>query len=1237
MHVRLFTKGKINVGATAREEHQPSADMVFIGAHDSELRLLANAHRQLGKDAPSLTLTNYLTLAAPSAVEAYVDETLRHAKLVILRQIGGEGYWPEGAEALRSWAFAKPGRQLAFIPGGTIWDEAYARRGTLPLEKVHLLWRYLSEGGAANCLGCLHFMASMIGAPNRAAPPEMMPLAGFVSDADACPADAVMIIYRALAQAGDLEPVDAVREALQRQGLNLGALYVSSLKDSAARTVVATALAVMKPAVIINATAFAADTAVLFGETPVLQTAFAGQPRRDWAASTRGMGPSDLAMHVVMPELDGRIFTSPIAFKTKISWDADAHHMPTVLQSEPSQVAALAARAAALVTLQRTAPADRRVAIILANYPNRDGRLANGVGLDTPQSCADLVSVLEQYSYDVGDAPRGSSSLMERLTGGTTNANGKQAISDITWPLAQYRAALSALPQALQNEVHGRWGDADHDPYVRDGALHLALHRFSNLIIGIQPSRGYDVDPAATFHDPALVPPHRYIATYLWLRQEFGAHAVIHLGKHGNLEWLPGKAVGLSQSCWPAALIGPLPNIYPFIVNDPGEGVQAKRRTSAVIIDHLTPPLARGELHGDLARLETLVDEYALAADLDPRRARKLADEIAGFAGLLRLDEDVALAPNLPVEERVRRVDAHLCDLKEMQIRDGLHVIGTSPQGRMRSDLAVSIARVSRAGDMPAARSLHRAMAADLGLGDFDPLTRDLAAHWAGPKPHALARLSGEPWRTTGDTVERIELLAQRLVSREDICAPDWPLTRAVLEWINSELLPSIDACGIAETAAILTALDGRHVMPGPSGAPSRGRPDVLPTGRNFYAVDPRAVPTAAAFAIGKASAEALVKRHWDDKGSWLRSVAFSAWGTANMRTGGDDVAQALALLGCQPIWEPASGRVTGFEILTPSAMKRPRVDVTFRVSGLFRDAFPTQMDLIDSAVKAVAQLDEDAHQNPVAAAVRREAKILQKAGHDKQAATQLASARVFGAMPGSYGAGLQAPIDSGAWSERAELSDIYLGWSSFAYGGGQDGRADRSAFERRLKSADAVLQAQDNREHDVLDSDDYYQFMGGLSASVETLSGRAVPIYHTDTSRPEDPLVRTLNEEIARVVRGRAANPKWIAGVMRHGYKGAFEMAATLDYLFAFAATTNAVKSHQFDQLFEAYLGDPAVSAFIQQNNPDALREMAERFDEAINRGFWQPRSNSAIALLTTFSNSLSKAPRLMSSIQSK
>jgi cobaltochelatase CobN len=660
-----------------------------------------------------------------------------------------------------------------------------------------------------------------------------------------------------------------------------------------------------------------------------------------------------------------------------------------------------------------------------------------------------------------------------------------------------------------------------------------------------------------------------------------------------------------------------LPHLYPFIVNDPGEGIQAKRRSAAVIIDHLTPPMTRAELHDDLARLETLVDEYALAADLDPKRAAVIAEDILSLARSQRLDADVNVTRETPTNDALRALDAHLCDLKEMQIRDGLHVFGRTPQDAQRNDLLVSIARLPRSESKLQDASLHRALTLDLGLRDFDPLTRDLAADFMGPRPKILSEISAAAWRTSGDTVERIELLAHRLVSGVLSCDAAWERTKAVLDWIGAKLRPAIDACGDAEMAALLQGLDGRFVRPGPSGAPTRGRPDVLPTGRNFFAVDVRAVPTPSAWRIGRLAAERLVEGYWQEAGEWPRAIALSAWGTANMRTGGDDVAQALALIGARPLWEETSGRVTGFAITPLSELKRPRIDVTFRVSGLFRDAFPTQMDMIGSAVRAIAELDEPDDANPIAANVRAKRRALEAGGVSSESAQRQAAYRVFGSKPGAYGAGLGALIDEGGWDDRGDLAGVYLDWGGYAYGGGVQGEVARDDFAERLAAIDLVAQSQDNREHDILDSDDYYQFMGGLAATVQSLRGKAPRIAHVDTSRPEAPLSRPLSHEISRVVRGRAANPKWIAGVMRHGYKGAFEIAVTVDYLFGFAASTDAVSNHHFDQLFASYLEDERVRDFMETANPAALRETAARFAEAIRRGLWTPRSNRAAYLI--------------------
>jgi len=469
------------------------------------------------------------------------------------------------------------------------------------------------------------------------------------------------------------------------------------------------------------------------------------------------------------------------------------------------------------------------------------------------------------------------------------------------------------------------------------------------------------------------------------------------------------------------------------------------------------------------------------------------------------------------------------------------------------------------------------------------------------------------PWRTAGDTIERLEALALRLVAGRLSPAPAWRRTGAVLDWIDKALRPAVVGSGAAELAGLLAGLDGRFVSPGPSGAPSRGRPEVLPTGRNFFSVDTRTVPTEAAWQLGWKSAAMLMERHAQEHGGYPARVAMSAWGTANMRTGGDDVAQALALMGVRPVWERTSGRVTGFEILPPTVLDRPRVDVTLRVSGLFRDAFPGLIDLVDSAVRAVAALDEPEDVNPLAARVAADRRALEDRGLPPEEARRRAGYRIFGAKPGAYGAGLQTLIDERIWGDESDLAAAWLGWSGYAYGAGTEGTAERAMLEARLAAADAVLHNQDNREHDLLDSDDYYQFEGGLALVVRQLSGRAPAVWHSDHSRPEVPRVRSLREEIGRVVRGRAANPRWIAGVMRHGYKGAAEIAATVDYLFAFAATARAVDDTHFEALYDAYVADERVRQFMAEHNPGALADVNRRFLEAIDRGLWRPRRNSA------------------------
>lgn len=1033
-------------------------------------------------------------------------------------------------------------------------------------------------------------------------------------------ATVAICFYRALVQSGETRPVEALIDALAQEGVRALPVFVSSLKDAVSVGTLQAIFAEAAPDVVMNATGFAVSspgadrqpTVLESTGAPVLQVIFSGSSRAQWETSPQGLMARDLAMNVALPEVDGRILARAVSFKAASIYDAKVE--ANIVGHEPleDRVRFAASLAVNWAKLRRARPAERRIAIVMANYPNRDGRLGNGVGLDTPAGTVEVLRAMGRDGYAVGEVPDDGDALMRYLMAGPTNAASHDREIRERISSRDYKAFFDSLPKRIQDEVSGRWGAPEADPFFLDGGFALPLARFGEVVVGIQPARGYNIDPKESYHSPDLVPPHGYLAFYAFLRQQFGAQAIVHMGKHGNLEWLPGKALALSATCYPEAIFGPLPHIYPFIVNDPGEGTQAKRRTSAVIIDHLTPPLTRAESYGPLKDLEALVDEYYDAAGGDPRRLRLLSRQILDLVRDIGLDSDAGIDKGDSDDKALEKLDAYLCDLKEMQIRDGLHVFGVAPEGRLLTDLTVALARVPRGLGEGGDQSLQRAIAADAGL-TFDPLDCVMSDPWIGPKPSILADLSDTPWRTAGDTVERIELLAAKLVAAELTCPDNWTNTRAVLDEIDTRLKPSISGSGAAEMTGFLTGLDGRFVAPGPSGAPTRGRPDVLPTGRNFYSVDSRAVPTPAAYELGKKSAELLIRRYLQDHGEWPSSFGLTAWGTANMRTGGDDIAQALALIGAKPTWDMVSRRVMGYEIVPLAVLGRPRVDVTLRISGFFRDAFPDQIALFDKAIRAVGALEEDDADNMIAARMRAEARRLEAEGVDATEAARRASYRVFGAKPGAYGAGLQALIDEKGWETKADLAEAYLTWGAYAYGAGEEGKAERDLFEERLRTIEAVVQNQDNREHDLLDSDDYYQFEGGMSAAAEHLSGARPVIYHNDHSRPEKPVIRSLEEEIGRVVRARVVNPKWIEGVMRHGYKGAFEIAATVDYMFAFAATTGAVRDHHFEAAYQAFIVDEHVADFLRDKNPAAFAELAERFLEAIDRNLWTPRSNSA------------------------
>jgi cobaltochelatase CobN len=846
-------------------------------------------------------------------------------------------------------------------------------------------------------------------------------------------------------------------------------------------------------------------------DRPVLQVVLPGMSEDAWAASPRGLGASDLAMQVVLPECDGRIMTRAISFKAEADADPALEYVRSVHRPRADRVAFVADLAAAWARLATTPAADRRIAMVMSDYPTRGGRAGYAVGLDAPASVAAIAADLATAGYAVAEAVDGQAVMRWLGRGGAAPplspdpsprgaGQGEGGEQTVTLPLAAYRAARATWPADAVARQDAAWGPPEGDFAFR-------IVRLGALVVALQPDRGRGPDRRAAYHDPDLPPTHAYAAFHVWLRA-FDPHALVQLGTHGTLEWLPGKAVALSAGCWPEILLGPLPVVYPFIVNNPGEAGPAKRRLGAVTIGHLTPPLVKAGLGGAAAELEGLIDEYGAAESLDPRRAALLRAAILDRARDAGLAEECGIGPDTDPTDALVRLDAWLCDIKDMAVRDGLHVFGRAPIG--------------------------------------DGLATALAA-----------ALPGVPAATVADRVA---------------------------------------ACAPAERAALLAALDGRRVAPGPAGAPTRGRLDVLPTGRNLTTVDPRGVPTPTAWVLGRRAAEAVVERHLQEAGDWPRRLVIDLWASSALRTGGDDVAQALALMGVAPVWDRAAARITGVEAWPADVLGRPRVDVTVRVSGLFRDVFVEQIRLLDLAARTVADLDEPDDVNPLAAARRRDRDLR----------------RVFGSAPGVYGAGAATVALDADWADRGQIGAAYLAAGGWAFDGRGEAAAAPEAFRDRVGGADALVHGQDDRERDLLDGDGVADFVGGFAAAAASL-GSSPRLYHIDTSdAAAGPRARTLDEELARVVRGRACNPRWIRGQMRHGWRGAAELAQAVDALYAFAATTDAVRAHQFDLVYERYVEDDAVRDFLLAANPPAAGAIARRLDDAARRGLWRPRRNS-------------------------
>ncbi|TCT08117.1 cobaltochelatase subunit CobN [Aquabacter spiritensis] len=1077
MHLLTSTSATIADLAEPIDLRQPPADLVVLSFTDSDLLALAAAWRADAAERPALRLARLKDLRHPMSVDLWLDRTGRHAKVIVVRLLGGLDWWRYGAERLAALARAED-IALALLPGEDQDDSRLAALSTLSRGDWDLWLAHFRQGGPDNMRHLLGRMSARARGESIApANPRPVPAAAFYRRAPRMGGRprALVLFYRSMWLAGDAAPIDALCTALTARGLDASAVFVSSLKDPAARAFTGSALAETEPDVVITATAFAAGDADLFPpDGPVvLQAIPATTARAAWMESPRGLAAADLAMHVVLPELDGRVLAGALSFKDTAAPDAALAFAAARNAPEPDAVALVADRAAAWARLARRPRAARRLALILPDYPASAGRTGYAVGLDVPESARRLLGLLAAEGYDVPPAPAQARDLLGAL-------RPQPALG-----LADYAAGLAALPPSVAAQIEAAWGAPVEDPDVIDGVFRFRLARFGAVVVALAPERGLSLDRRADYHDPALPPRHALLAFGLWLQRE--TDAAIHLGAHGTLEWLPGKAAALTPGCFPRAVLGALPVLYPFIVSNPGEAAQAKRRIAAVTIGHLPPPIQALDLTEAERRLERLVDEYAAADGLDARRRDRLARLIVATATDTGLADAAGIAPDADPDTALKQIDAWLCDLKDLNVKDGHHVFGAA---------------------------------------------------------------SEDPERA---------------------------------------------ASGKAERAGLLAALDGRHVAPGPAGAPDRGRRDVLPTGRNLFTADPRNLPTPTAMDLGRLAADEVVRAHLQEHGDHPRAVIVDLWGSATLRTGGEEIAQGLHLMGCRPAWDGATGRVTGIEVLPPAAIGRPRVDVTFRISGLFRDVFPTQLALLDAAARAVAaRTDEADGDNPLATEVR--------AGGD--------GARIFGSPPGSYGAGIEDRLSTGRFIDRAELGRAYLAAAGYAYGGAEgDGRPSGDGFARRVAGADALVHVADDPGRDLLEGGEDAAFIGGFAAAAALL-GRPADLIVLDTSDPHRPRARPLKDALARLVRGRVS-PAFIAGQMRHGPRGAAELAETVDRLIAFAETTGQVPGTLIDRLHAAYLADAAVCDFLMRENPAAARALAARFEDARRRGLWHPRRN--------------------------
>ena len=1244
--------------------------ILFVTTADTDILTADRALAGMPQGFPAVSAVNPVSMKAGNegvegAAGNGILSLVSDAGAVVLRLLGGKRAMPEDFDALVRHC-RREGIPLIACPGHQEWDEDLVTACTVPVVEVETVFSYLIQGGVQNFQNLFLFLSdTYFGTDHGHEGPAPLPWEGiyhpqvaegmdvdsYVSQKfqDGRPSIGILF-YRAHWMSGNLLPIDSLIQSLESKGANVLPVFSFSLKhspdgegqanrafteylagpDGAPRVqCIINTMGMSMGEISTEGPAVAAGWAVDYLDNlniPMVQAIVSTGTEDDWLNSDLGLGPIDTAMSVALPEFDGRLISVPISFKEEAPADGSSGLAGRLQRYVPREdrvdlVARLAIKQASLGLKPNT---EKKIALILSNYPTKDARIGNAVGLDTPASAVVLLNALKDAGYQVTDIPETGDELVHRII--ERCSNDRDSLSEEQLRLAaghvttrQYAEWFSSFPDDVSEELVADWGEPPGQVYRTNGSLAIAGIDLGNVFVGLQPPRGFGDNPIAIYHSPDMAPTHHYLAYYRWLRDIFGADAILHLGKHGTLEWLPGKGIGLSASCYPEVALDDVPLFYPFIINDPGEGSQAKRRAHATVVDHLIPSMTTADSYGDIARIEQLMDEHYQCQTLDPSKLPLLEAQIWEMVQQAELHRDLGI-DSQPEDfgEFILEIDGYLCELKDAQIKDGLHILGDTPQGEQLVGLLCALTRL----DISGVPSLRRSVAEALGL-DYAVLTDDLGESPAGAVPQVIESLDQEsPVRTNGDLLEGIELLCRQMYEgmldrgfgRKDAASvveqtlgTSDPQTQFVLEYVADTIYPALMRTP-DEIGNLLRGLDGKFVPAGPSGAPTRGMANILPTGRNFYSVDPKSIPSPAAWETGKQLAQSLLDKYLEEEGAYPEMVGLVVWGTSAMRTHGDDVAQILELLGVRPRWQAESRRVLGLEVIPLEELGRPRIDVTVRISGFFRDAFPNLINLLDQAVELAASLDEPPEDNYIVKHLQEDLARSERQPSDSPGEVRGQSLyRIFGSKPGTYGAGILTVIDERNWETVEDLAEVYTAWGGYAYTQQNHGIHARDQFRQRFSQIVVAAKNQDTREHDIFDSDDYMQYHGGMIATVRALTGRNPRQFFGDSADPSRARNRDLQDEARRVFRSRVVNPKWIESMKRHGYKGAFELAATVDYMFGYDATAQVIDDWMYEDVTESYVFDPDTQRFFRESNPWALKGVVERLLEAIERGLWE------------------------------